>query len=249
MLALSEGEPEALAAARLRETAALREGALRVGLLESSAEGLAGAVLLVVLLLKRVTLALDEALPEALPAPPAVTVTSPPLPPLRVAQSEGATKDDAEGLPGGAGEVLGCAELLAEAHGLEEGEARRLLLGVALSMGWREALGQPLGQRVARELALTLGEAVATEGVLLRVGRGEGVEVSERAGDREQEVLAEGAGEVLGARLGIAEDVELSDAKAERESLGHEEPLGVALALREEVSESESVALACGVAL
>ncbi len=249
MLALSEGEPEALAAARLRETAALREGALLVGLCESSTEGLAGAVSLAEPLLKRVTLALGEAAPEALPAPPAVAVTSPPLLPLRVAQSEGATEDDAEGLPGCAGEVLGCAELLEEAIGLEEGEARRLLLRVALSMGWREALGQPLGQRVARELALTLGEAVTTEGVPLRVGRGEGVEVSERAGDREPEALAEGAGEVLDARLGMAEDVELNDAKAECELLGHEEPLGVPLALREAVSVSESVALACEEAL
>ena len=103
-----------------------------MGLCESSAEGLASAVLLAVPLLRREALALGETVPEALPAPPAVAVTSPPLPPLRVAQSEGAAEGDAEGLPGCAGEALGCAELLEDAQCLGEGEARRLLLRVAL---------------------------------------------------------------------------------------------------------------------
>ncbi len=211
MLALCEGEPEALATARLRETAALRERTLRVGLCESSPERLERAVTLVVPLLKRVTLALDEAVPEALPAPPAVAVTSAPLPPLRVAHSEGTTEDDAEGLPGCSGEVLGCTELLEDTHCLGEGEARRLLLREALRVGWREALGLPLGQRVASELGLTLGEAEATEGVPLREGRGEGEGVSERAGDKEPEALEEGSGGGLGVRLSWGEEVELGD--------------------------------------
>ena len=204
-----------------------------MGLCESRAEELAGAVSLAVPLLRRVTLALGEAVPEALPAPPALAVASPPLPPLRVAQSQGAAEGDAEGLPGCPGEALGCEELL----------------GDALRLGEGEALGLPLGLRVASALALTLGEAVATEGVLLTEGRGEGEGGGELAGSWVPVALEHESGDWLGAWLSWGESVELGDGKAERELLGHEEPLGVALAQRVEVSVSESVALAWELAL